>query len=321
MRNILLLLFLSLLPAASLFLSGCDEGESTFASDNTAAVCSASPPDDYDFEVGQSYWGANNWIEYIPGALPIIITAPHGGSLTPDEIPVFNDGSSTDAKSQEYTRAVADELEVLTGKKPHVVINHIMRNRLNLNRAKESDNFDNPFAMQAWDEFHAFVNNAKEWVTSACGKGLYLDFHTNGFDHGMNVLGYLLYRSDLNQSDEVIDAMVDETSLKNLAADPEVTLSELVHGPFSLGEIMNSVYELSTIPNAVDIPFDYGYFNGGYNTAAHGSRDGGVIDGIQLESHWSFVNQGESTRLDYSGKLARAIADFVERWYGFNLSP
>ena len=154
----------------------------------------------------------------------------------------------------------------------------------------------------------------------ACGKGTYFDFHTNGFSHGMNVLGYLLYRDDLNQDDEVIDTMLTSTSLRSLASNPGTFLSEAVHGPFSLGELMNDDHGVLTIPNTIDIPFEYSYFNGGYNTATHGSRDGGVIDGIQLESHWHFVNQGESTRLDYSEKVAKAILEFVERWYGFKLS-
>ena len=131
----------------------------------------------------------------------------------------------------------------------------------------------------------------------------------------------MLRRDDLNQSDDAIDAMVDATSLKNLASSPGVSLSDLVHGQFSLGNIMNSVHMVPTIPNAVEIPFADSYFNGGYNTATHGSRDGGVIDGIQIESHWSLVNMGETIRLEYSGKLASAIQEFVVRWYGFNLSP
>ena len=36
---------------------------------------------------GVSYFGRSNYIEYIAGDLPIIISAPHGGALIPAEMP------------------------------------------------------------------------------------------------------------------------------------------------------------------------------------------------------------------------------------------
>jgi hypothetical protein len=39
------------------------------------------------FIPGVSYFGRSNYIQYVAGDLPMIISAPHGGSLTPSEIP------------------------------------------------------------------------------------------------------------------------------------------------------------------------------------------------------------------------------------------
>ena len=36
---------------------------------------------------GQTYFGGSQYTEYRAGNLPIIVTAPHGGSLTPPSIP------------------------------------------------------------------------------------------------------------------------------------------------------------------------------------------------------------------------------------------
>jgi len=280
--------------------------------------CSHPVPGNYQFEAGLSYFGEHNWIEYIPGTLPIIIGAPHGGELTPDEVPVFNDGLAQDGGSQEYARAVAQSLYKLTGRYPHLIINHLARNRLNLNRAPEDDNQDNALAMVAWGEFHQFIDQAKNWVTQACEKGLYFDFHTNGHEHGYVELGYLLTRDELNLSDSQINLLSDN-SIHHLANQDNHTLAEIVHGEFSLGEIMNEQYTLFTIPNATNIPFQHDYFTGGYNTRTHGSVNGGVIDAIQIESHFNYVNSGESTRLEYSLKLSQAIFQFVEHWYEFDL--
>lgn len=281
--------------------------------------CDLTPVTGFNYEVGQTYFGNNNWIEYIAGNLPIIIAAPHGGELTPDTVPVFNDGLAQDGGSQDYARATAQTLYELTGKHPHLVINHLMRNRLNLNRAPEDDNFNNPLAMQAWQEFHGYINQAKFWVSEACGKGMYFDLHTNGHEHGYNELGYLLSRDELNLPKDALNLLANESSVKHLVSYSHQTLFDVLLGPNSFGNILHDQLELLTIPNSQDTPFAFDYFTGGYNTKTHGSRDGGVIDSIQIESHWRNVNNGEATRLDYSQKLANAMQDYLQYWYGFNL--
>ena len=40
-----------------------------------------------NFVPGQTYVGANGYVEYRAGNLPIIISAPHGGDLAPGAIP------------------------------------------------------------------------------------------------------------------------------------------------------------------------------------------------------------------------------------------
>jgi len=312
---------MTLIPLSACLELSEDTTPNTHPLEGAAAAinCSQGAPNGWAFEAGQSYFGDNHWIEYIPGTLPIIIGAPHGGELTPDDVPVFNDGLARDGGSQEYARAVAQSLYNLTGRYPHLIINHLARNRLNLNRAPEDDNQDNVLAMVAWGEFHQFIGQAKSWVEQACEKGLYFDFHTNGHEHGYVELGYLLTRDELNLGDSQINLLSD-TSLHQLANQEGHTLAEIVHGEFSLGEIMNGQYSVLTIPNATNIPFQHDYFTGGYNTRTHGSVNGGVIDAIQIESHFNYVNSGETTRLEYSLKLSQAIFQYVEHWYGFDLN-
>ena len=49
------------------------------------------PPDDEGgirFDEATGYWfGTNDWVEYRPGTLPVILSAPHGGSTEPPSIP------------------------------------------------------------------------------------------------------------------------------------------------------------------------------------------------------------------------------------------
>ena len=40
-----------------------------------------------DYEPGQHYYGRRDYVEYIPGELPVILSSAHGGDLVPEEIP------------------------------------------------------------------------------------------------------------------------------------------------------------------------------------------------------------------------------------------
>ncbi|MBV1876830.1 MAG: peptidylprolyl isomerase [Pseudomonadales bacterium] len=291
------------------------------------ANCDAALALNDDFVSGTSYWGSNDWIEYRAGSLPIILASPHGGQLEPEQVPVFNNGLASDARSQEYTLATANAIFAATGQHPHIILNHLKRNRLNLNRSKADDHFDNVLAMQAWDEFHGFVETAKAWISQACQKGIYFDLHTSGSDHGHNEVAFLLDSAALSLTDEALAGLAAETSLRKLLVAPGLTLSGVSKGPLSLGSLLHVVEAMNTIPNAsigLDNPLtDYSYFTGGYNTRTHGSLTGGVIDAIQIESHFSFVNSStdnDSKRAAYSVALARSMVEFVERWYGFQLT-
>ena len=56
------------------------------------------------------------------------------------------------------------------------------------------------------------------------------------------------------------------------------------------------------------------YFDGGYNTRRHGSRDGGRVDAVQLEVP-RHLRVGTSARRRLAEDLARGFEAFLERWY------
>ena len=56
---------------------------------------------------GEIYYGRNNYIEYHAGEVPLIFSAPHGGNLTPSEIPDRTSGTLvTDSYTKETTIAI-----------------------------------------------------------------------------------------------------------------------------------------------------------------------------------------------------------------------
>ena len=102
----------------------------------------AIPPGPYT--PGQSYFGRNNYIEYVAGNAPVIYSAPHGGTLAPSEIPdrtASRCGGSatttTDLNTIDLVRAMRARHFARFGTYPHIIINHLARLKLDANRTAE----------------------------------------------------------------------------------------------------------------------------------------------------------------------------------------
>ncbi|MBE0617537.1 MAG: Ig-like domain-containing protein, partial [Proteobacteria bacterium] len=159
------------------------------------------------YQPGTSYFGRQSYVEYIPGELPLILSAAHGGSLTPAEIPDRTSGTTvTDTNPRETLLAVREALIMRTGKAPHVVISHLKRIKLDPNREIVEAAAGNPFAENAWHEFHAYLEVATAAVTKTYGSGLYIDIHGHGHAIARAELGYLLSSAQLNRTDAEMDA-------------------------------------------------------------------------------------------------------------------
>lgn len=265
----------------------------------------------------------NTGIEFIPGTLPIIISAPHGGDQQPAQIPVFSTGLDKDSGSLAASKLLADAIESLTGERPHLVINNIRRNRLNLNVTAETDNQD-PDAQVLWAGYHMFIDEASQYVTNVCGKGLFVDMHTNGATHDKNMLAIGFGRTDIDalyMGAYDRDVLVAKSTIRNLLSDTLMPVDNINIGPtLSFGDLVNRT-SIHTIPNSVLNPMPSGtFYNGGYNIRRHGSTDGGSIDGIQIENHFKYINNGAQTREDYvTNDLAPAVIRWLEHYYGFKL--
>jgi len=293
---------------------------STDASQGSTGPCPGPAPSDFAYGVESSYFGRKDYIEYLPGNLPIIISAPHGGTLAPAEIPA-QPGDEQDGGSQEYARLLHAYLRDLTGRTPHLIINHLTRNRLEANSDQQGASYGNTQAAEAWEDYHAFTDAAKAWVTSACGRGHYFDLHTNGHDEGWVEMGLALNGSELNLSDAELDTQVrrERSTLRALASSDGIRFIEIIRGPTSLGGLLEAAGVKAVPSPTYPGPGEGGYYNGGYNVRRHGSSKGGVIDATQIESHFNYVNSGATKREAYTRKLAQAIHDYMTAHYGFDL--
>jgi len=281
------------------------------------------PPEVESYEAGETHFGRASYTEYVVGDLPIVISAPHGGSMVPDEITDRTYGTTgRDRNTQELSRSIREALIELTGRAPHMIVSRLRRTKLDPNREITEAAQGNPFAENAWSEFQGSIEVAEDIVTRDFGSGLYLDIHGHGHDIARVELGYLLSRNDLTRSDAALNASSFDakSSVRALAGTVDITFAQLIRGPASLGALLQERGTRS-VPSTADPDPDGGaYFSGGYNTARHGSRDGGTISGIQLEHHFPGLRDTVQNRNAYATMLADALVVYLEVHFGLTVS-
>jgi hypothetical protein len=281
------------------------------------------PPEVESYQPGQTYFGRAWYAEYLVGDLPIIISAPHGGLMVPQEIPDRTFGvTGRDRNTQELSRSIREALIERTGRAPHVIVSRLRRIKLDPNREIVEAAQGSPFAENAWVEFHGFIEVAENIVTRDFGSGLYLDIHGHGHEIDRIELGYLLSRNVLSDSNAAlsVQGLVDKSSVRALAGAVAITFADLIRGPTSLGTLLQDA-GIRTVPSASDPdPGGAPYFTGGYNTARHGSRDGGTVSGIQVEHHFPGLRDTEQNREAYAAILAEAVVTYLEVHFGLGVS-
>ena len=272
------------------------------------------------------YYGRENYVSYRPGHLPFVLLAPHGGSLVPDEIPARQGGTHVqDIYTYELTVAVSDALFSETGLRPHVVACHLDRSRLDCNRDLPEAAEDNPYAQQAWEEFHGFIDEAKANANAVFGQALVVDIH--GMTRDRIEIGTLISGSQWLVGDSRLDheAYAASSSLRHLSEQSERSFSSLNRGSLSLGAEFNARgHEAIPSPQSPDPGTDedgnaMAFFDGGYNTSRHGSRHGGQSDAIQLEHPYS-LRSSEQVRADYAADLSDSLIAFYEEMSGMTVA-
>jgi len=276
-------------------------------------------------------------IEYIAGDAnaKLILTSPHGGNLKPnylhtrtkDFIPskaADNDYGDTesfsgiaDSKTLELTIAIADEIKRISGLRPHIILNHLHRSKLDANRAMELAAQDDPNAEAAWKAFHQYIDDAKAQVAKN-GEGLVLDIHGNAHQPQRTEVGLLLKASDF--VNEEVEKFAAKSSVRAMVKPGKTTFTELIKGEYALGTLLNNKVFTTTPGRTYPFPADPSkfpdgkYFNGGYNTSRHGSKFGGNISAIQLEFNQE-VRTDDKTRPAYAKSIATAINIFMEKYF------
>jgi len=221
----------------------------------------------------------------------------------------------------ELGAALSAALARRTGRTPHVVICHLRRAKVDMNRQVEEATLDHPTAVCAFDAYHGFIETARQGVEAQFHMGIHLDVHGQSHREKWIEFGYLVRRTELKRSKTDVDHHRATSSLRHLATccgdNGGVSFHELIRGERSLGGLMEARGYRSVPSPANQHPGDGNYFSGGYTTQRHGSRDGGTIDSVQVESPRDVRHRdpGHKDMLSYAGHLADSLLEFFSLNY------
>lgn len=276
-----------------------------------------------EYQPGKTYFGRNEYIEYLAGDLPVILSAPHGGRLRPEEIPDRTAGTlAFDTNTQELARAIADELHARTGHWPHIIICRLSRRKVDCNREIVEAAAGNPYAEQAWRDFQGFIDAAQAAVVRQRGRGIYIDLHGHGHATPRLELGYLHSVEQLALTDAELNAgtYAADSSLAAIAAlNRRSSYADLLRGPLSFGAIMEQHGFLCS-PSPSNPHPKAPFFNGGYNTRRHG-HDAAPLAGLQIETNSRGVRDTPANRAKFAKALADTLEVFLEANVGIGLMP
>ena len=278
----------------------------------------------------QVIYGSNNYVEYRIGNLPILISVPHGGNITPAAIPnrtCNNPVTVTDAYTVDLAMKIDSVFSLRTGCRPHVVYCHLRRTKLDANRTMVDGACGNTEAEIAWVEYHQFIDSARFSIQKSLGnKAFYFDLHGHGHPIQRVELGYLLSDDELELDDEVLnkEEYVKQSSIQNLVFNHPVkmTHSQLLRGVHAFGSML-AKRSYPAVPSVQDSKpgLTTSYFSGGYSTARHTCFNPTLdINGIQVECNFANVRDSGKSRANFAEAFVDAVLEYMNIHFNINLT-
>lgn len=267
-------------------------------------------------------FATHGYAEYLPGDLPVIIAAPHGGRLTPDSIPDRTGGvRDIDQNTQELARTAAEVIHERTGGRVHLILCLLHRSKLDANRELPEAAEGHAEAEQAWREYHAFIEEARAAVVARYGAAFVIDLHGHGHPGRRLELGYRHSTEDLAKDDEAFTTpeAIAESSLQLIAERRRQPYPELLRGAASLGALFEAEGFSATPSPSAPHPVAP-YFRGGYTVARH-CVAAEHSTGLQIECYREGLRDTAENRLAFAHALTVVLEQFLPAQLGLSLRP
>ncbi|KAF0171243.1 MAG: hypothetical protein FD161_4363 [Limisphaerales bacterium] len=249
-------------------------------------------------------FATNEFLHIQRGELPIILTAPHGGSLAIPGVPkrLGPEGERTsgkfvisqDTRTFELATTTAKRVEELTDRKPYLVASKAHRQYVDPNRP-EKEAVENPNAKAVHAAFHGQVREFVDELRKKFPNGaLLLDIH------GQSAFPDTLIRG--TQNGTTVMKMVEKHGVAALTGETSVFGQLAAKGV--------KVEPPNTPPGTPPEPRGY---NGGWIVRTYGSHTTNGVDAIQLEFGGSFRTDAKK-REETAKFLAEAIKAYTEKY-------
>ena len=233
------------------------------------------------------------------GQLPVVLSAPHGGTLKIAGADVrqgagMKTGPSgfftgRDGGTSELAFALANALEKQTGKRPYLVVSNAHRKYLDPNRPSEIA-YEDSDAAPVYQRYHGTLQRYCKEILEQHHTGLLLDIHGQGSS------SETVYRG---------------TSNGKTVARLKERFGESAHA----GEksLFGTLHRLgwTVYPHPQDGKEQSG-FTGGYIVQTHGSHKPNGLDAIQLEFGADYRNN--DNRAKTADVLAQAIVEYMKEY-------
>lgn len=280
-------------------------------SPNFRSLCSTA-------SVGESIFSERNLVEFVRGDSELILAAPHGGRLAPEDFPVRTNAdavTASDWNTDQLARGIWDAVQRNEAPTPHLIICHAHRKFIDTNRPLDAACASDSPARTVWRDYQTAIAVAKEMVVQSHGRGLFVELHGHGHPEQQLELGYLLRSRDFELPPAEFVKLGQRSSLREVSERGNTNLEELLRGSQSLGYFL-AKQGIRSMPSPENPrPGKEPYFNGGWNTMTHGSRDAGTISSLQIECHRSGFRD-TSAEVDVSSKkVASALLEFLHTHY------
>jgi N-formylglutamate amidohydrolase len=229
----------------------------------------------------------------IPGRLPILITAPHGGS---GGVPGVNSRTTGKLLRDDFTlelaQSLAKRLQELLGAPPYLVAAQFSRKYIDANRPAPVA-YDTPQAKPFYDAYHHSIQRYVAQIKHTYPNGgLLIDIHGQSTDNDR------VYRGT-RQGSTVLH-LIDRSGCAALTGS-----NSIVGGLAASGYLVHPV----NAPTECLLEPEDARYVGGYTVATYGASHDEGIDAIQLE-----FGRNLRIRQKLADDLAQAVAVFYRHY-------
>ncbi len=236
-------------------------------------------------------------IHQVVGNLPIIISAPHGGRTPINgaarRVPNADLKIVTvnDTNTDELALKIVEALEKKLKAKPYAIVAHFERKYADVNRDAQIG-YASVAAKPYYEAYHEFLKTSCATVQREWGRGLLIDIHGQKADAGT------VYRGTNNGG--TVKHLLNRFGREALV------------GPKSIfGQLATADRKVYPANDDATTLEQRGY-NGGFIVATYGSKLGGSIDAIQLETGGR--DRTKKTLDTTAEEYANAIAIFAREY-------